>query len=163
MCFWNLVVFFVVGFCCFIFFSSSYSLLFVFQGMFFGRVLLLHLYTEPMKRFWLLLCSLGWSVEEPGGGEETSLKEICSSQNDTFIPVSLCVWVTCVLSLMVWMRRVGRFWNPQSPRFSFPRGWDRLWFLLAKVERGRSHVGGVELQRYQGLNWHLAVNLEGCT
>lgn len=32
--------------------------------------LLLHLYMEPMKRFWLLLCRLRASVEEPGEEEE---------------------------------------------------------------------------------------------
>lgn len=144
----------------FFFFSPSVSL--VFLVFFLGGALLLHVYTEPTKRFWLLLCRLGWSIEEPGVGRRGAREKSARHRMTHSISFSLAFeWRV----FFFWWRGCAAFrgFETRSPSWLPPPldGPIRACLLLAKLVSCRSHPTGGAQFAVPGaeLNWHLASSL----
>lgn len=129
---------------------------------FLGVVLLLHLYTKSTKRFWLLLCGLGCSVEEPGVGRQGDGEKSACHRMTHSVSFSLAFeW----RAFFFRHRGCTAFEGSKtcSPSWLHPPldGTIRACLLVTKLKSGRSHpisdaefaVPGAEL------NWHLASSL----
>lgn len=124
------------------------------HGGFLGGVLLLHLSTEPAERFWLLLCMLGWSTEEPGVERQGAQEKSARHRMTHSVSFSLTFeW----RAFFFWRRGCAAFgaFETHSPSWLCPplMGLSVLAFswLNSKVA---GHIPSVMRNLlYQGLSW----------
>lgn len=137
---------------------SSWSFWFVVFFFFFLGVLLLHLYTKPTKRFWLLLCRLGWSIKELGVGRRGAREKSARHRMTHSVSFSLALSDVRAFSEMC-----SEVLKPAVPPGCVPPldGTIRGCLLVDKLESGRSHPSSDVEFALPGaeLNWHLASSL----